>query len=268
MGKAITPSFSAKVSRAEKHLVDLERAINTYIAARPYAVSTSIEGKKKVHRIQFTSDAANTDIPIIAADAIYNLRSSLDHLMGSLVTKQRRNSVMFPIFFQGVWEPSVPGEDCQRSKERKRWTSVTRTLSDDVLTTLKRLQPPDGRGNQDEFNVLRVINRLSNADRHSKLPIVAVGLQNMLVRWKMPDSKTTIGLAPSATFAFFDNNTEIPNIPYRAMNVEVEGIPTVAIRIAEEQGYIEIPKRISLAAHLIGEDIIPTLLPFIKPDME
>lgn len=53
-----------------------------------------IQDKKKTNTrtLVFTSDPANTDIPIILADAIYNLRAALDHLiMSPLVpSKQAR----------------------------------------------------------------------------------------------------------------------------------------------------------------------------------
>jgi hypothetical protein len=32
-----------------------------------------------VQRLEFTSLPENTDVPLIAADAVYNLRSALDH---------------------------------------------------------------------------------------------------------------------------------------------------------------------------------------------
>src|SRR2546422_551282 len=136
----ITPSYVAKLSRAEKHLIDLEAEIHRYASAEPYTVSEGVEGKKerKVHRLAFTTDPANTDIPIIAADALYNLRSCLDHLMNSLIAPEDRGKAMFPIFFEGVWEPPVKGENKQRVKERARWASDVKALPDDAIAILKR----------------------------------------------------------------------------------------------------------------------------------
>src|SRR5438270_1713262 len=122
---AVVPSFVAKVARAKKHLVDLEAEIDRYATGKPYAVCDPVKRKKKTRRLVFTRDPANTDIPLIAADAIYNLRSSLEHLMGALVVRGKRRSVMFPIFFQGVWEPGPPGENKERRKLRSRWASDT-----------------------------------------------------------------------------------------------------------------------------------------------
>jgi hypothetical protein len=93
MSTAVVPSYLSKLSRAEKHLVDLKEAIDAYAASKPYAASKGFEGKKQkvVHRLVFKADPANTDIPIIATDVIYNLRSGLSHLMSRLVGNKERN---------------------------------------------------------------------------------------------------------------------------------------------------------------------------------
>jgi hypothetical protein len=149
---AIVPSYVAKLSRAEKHLIELEGEIDSYTSIDPYAVSEGVEGtrQRRVRRLAFTEDPASTEIPIIAADAIYNLRSCLDHLMSSLVAPRDRRKTMFPIFFQGVWESPVPGEQRRRAKERARWASDIKTLPDDAVAILKRLQPPDGAREDEE----------------------------------------------------------------------------------------------------------------------
>jgi hypothetical protein len=78
--RRIVPSYIAKLDRAERHLADLTAAIERYggtdKATRPYTVRARSTG--------FTSpgSSVNTGVPLIVADAIYNLRSSLDHLMG------------------------------------------------------------------------------------------------------------------------------------------------------------------------------------------
>jgi hypothetical protein len=68
---AIVPSHIAKISRAKKHIVDLEAEIEGYAATKPYTVRTTVKGKKKVktRTLEFTADPANTEIPLIAIDA-------------------------------------------------------------------------------------------------------------------------------------------------------------------------------------------------------
>jgi hypothetical protein len=94
----VVPSFVAKVARAKEHLIELESVVDAYKDSRPYTVRQLIDdkGKRKPWRLEFTADPANTDIPIVAADVIYNLRSSLDHLMAALVRPKRQAASCFP----------------------------------------------------------------------------------------------------------------------------------------------------------------------------
>jgi hypothetical protein len=261
----IVPSFVAKIARAKKHLVDLETAVDAYAARKPYTVAETLQGKRKrkVRRLAFTADPANTDIPIIAADAIYNLRSSLDHLMAMLVPASRRRSVMFPVFWEGVWEPGVPGENEQRRKDRNRWNSCVKTLPNAAVAFLKTLQPPDDAGEGDEANLLEVVNRLSNRDRHQKLPVIAAGMRGVAVRFTRPDGKQVMGMGVPEPNSVFTDQAEL-DIPQDAVDVEIAGIPLIAIRVGQQNRHIEIPEKLTVAARVIEETIIPKLGQYVR----
>jgi hypothetical protein len=264
---AIVPSYIAKVARAKKHLVDLQAEIDAYAESRPYAVGEQVEGKKKQklrRRLIFTGDPANTDIPIIAADVIYNLRSSLDHLMGALVSNSRRGSVMFPVFFQGVWESVLTGENEQRTKERGRWTTCVKGVAPEAVAFLKKVQPPD-EGSETHANLLRTLNEWSNRDRHERLPVVAPGLRGMMVRFKKADGAYGHGIGvPRNEDAIFNDRTEIRSIPNDAADIEIAGVPVIAIRVGAAKRYLEIPEHLRLTVRMIEEDIIPSLSPYIR----
>src|SRR5665647_3685417 len=149
----LVPSFLAKLSRAEKHLADLQAAIDTWAGPpHPYAVSKRVEGhrKREVYRLEFSRSPANTDIPLIAADAIYNMRSSLEHLIVALAPAKGRDRLTFPIYWRGVWEPSVEGEDKRRRKARHVWRLIEDALPIEAVTRLKQLQPPDDAGDREQ----------------------------------------------------------------------------------------------------------------------
>jgi hypothetical protein len=262
----MTPSYIAKLARAKEHLIDLQAAINSYADTHPYTVSQRIEGNKKprkVHRLTFNAFPADTPIPIIAADVIYNLRSSLDHLMSALVAPKDRGSAMFPIFFEGVWEAIIPGENSQRVKERARWASDIKTLPDDAVAVLKGLQPADTTPEDPQTNLLRLVNRLSNRDRHEKLPIIGVGLKHPQVDITMPDGKVLGATRTNSPDIALQDNAEIHNIPDNAVKVEIEGVPLIAIQGKLEGRYIEIPLWLVRAAAYIDAQIIPALAPFV-----
>lgn len=270
----IVPSYIAKISRAKKHLVELEEAIGRFADSEPYAVRQGVEGKKKmkVWRLAFTRNPADTDIPIIAADVIYNLRSSLDHLMSALVAKKDRSSAMFPIFFQGVWEPPKPGEDAQRLKVRERWASDTATMRPGAVAFLKTAQPPDDDGQDvEEANLLRVLNRWSNRDRHEKLPVIAPGLSVVLARITKADGTQQLGFAATQGWQpspdaqpFFKDNARLTQIPHNAVKVEIKGAPSIAIGVGGPERYLGIPQHLDLTVKLIERAIIPKLVPYIQ----
>jgi len=264
----IVPSYIAKVARAKKHLIDLPAAIDLFSGSHPYTVRERVEGKKKrkVWRLTFTADPANTDIPLIAADAIYNLRSSLDHLMSSLVPRNQRSSAMFPVYFEGVWEPSRPGEDKQRCKERRRWASDTKALSEPALAILKSLQPADGGGEEDGIDLLRLLYRLSNRDKHQKLPVVAAGLREPFVTYALPDGSEHRKVGSRAHPAF-QNHADIRNLPDVAMNVKIEGTTAVALRVAGPEEHLPLPLFLWDAAERIESEVISPLLPFVRPSV-
>ncbi len=260
------PSYLAKIRRAKEHLGDLQAEIDQYAAGHPYAVRTRIEGKKhrKTFRLQFTSDPASTNIPILAADAIYNLRSSLDHLMGALVARKDRGSAMFPIFFKGVWEEAAPGEDEQRLKERGRWASYVKTVKPEAVAILKTMQPPDDFGKEEEASMLRVVNGWSNRDRHEKLPVVTPGLLDGRLQWLTPSGQRLENRFEADFESIISPNAEIAILPRDAMDVQIEGTPAIAISVGGPERSLPIPKVLAYTADLIENDMIPRLAPYVR----
>jgi hypothetical protein len=262
----ITPSHIAKIARAKEHLVDLEREIAKFADAHPYTAGKRVEGKKQkaVWRLEFTASPANTPIPIIAADVIYNLRSSLDHLMSAMVEKGDRGSAMFPIFFQGVWEAIVPGENQQRIKDRMRWASCVKTLPDEAVAVLKGLQPPDRATDNPQTAYLSFVNRLSNRDRHEKLPVVSAGLRKMRTRIERRNGVVVDVEGPPPPGAFQDQT--VLGVPQDTVNVEIAGVPVIAVKGRRKLGYIEIPLHLVEATGYIEEEVFPPLARFVRAD--
>jgi hypothetical protein len=267
----IVPSYIAKISRAEKHLVELHEAIDQYAATRPYTVRKEIEGKKKkvVHTLDFTATPANTDIPIIAADVIYNLRSSLDHLMACLVVNKERSSVIFPVMFQGVWDdPPSEGEDAQRAKLRERWKSETKSLKSGALTVLKALQPPDGGGDGTEANRLRVIHSLSNRDRHEKLPIIATGLDRPKLFGTRANGREYEGFPEPGQASDFAHDQARLKVPEDSVDVQIKGSPLVVVQVAkDERGrlrYVRLPEFLDQTIPWLKLRAIDALTPYIR----
>ncbi len=274
---AIVPSYLTKVRKAKEDLVSLEKEIERYVMRDPYRVAESAEGRRKpkVRRLEITSDPANTEIPRIAGDIVYNLRSGLDHLMSALVPKGQRSGVQFPIYFQGVWDEATTRENEQRAKERARWRSDTKTLPEPALAILRALQPLDGDEQpEDETHVLQTINHLANADDHTRPPVAALGLSDCMVKWTLPDGTVQYGTGHAKRDArgrldqFIQDQSKLKDIPHQATNVEVAGVPVVAIRIASQGRYAPIPELLAHAAGVIEKRAITPLLPFVRADAD
>jgi hypothetical protein len=232
-------SYDLKFDRAEKHLIDLEGEVSRCCATHPYAVTQTREGKrqKAVWRFRYTSQPPDV-IALIAADFIYNLRSGLDHLAATLVRTGDRD--MFPIFFQGVWETGIEGENAQRSKERQRWNSLIRNMHPGAVAILKSAQPPDLGGNQREStHSLAMLNRLSNKDRHTKLPIHVGRLAGPQINCRTPDGAWYRG-ALAANEALEDDAKL--DIPHNATDVYIMGTPVVVIQMSSNHEGFKIPE--------------------------
>jgi hypothetical protein len=234
------PSYDLKFDRAEEHLVDLEAAVRAYVDSHPYEVRVRRQGRKKprVHRLHFTRQPSDA-VALIAADVIYNIRSGLDHLAAALVPARDRDSVMFPIFFQGVWEESIGAENLERRKQRSRWRTVTRNMPREAVAILKMVQPPDEAIDLENLHGAIALNRLSNTDRHSKLPVISTTLSKPIGSCRTPDGQAYIGRALGGDEGLEDGAELV--LPHGAVDVQLSGTPEVVIHVGAPHGGYLIP---------------------------
>lgn len=261
----LVPSYLTKINRAKKHLDDLRAAVGEYQDAHPYEAFQCAEHKKKVWRMRITSNPANSQIPIIAADLVYNLRSGLDHLAAALVPASFASHVAFPIFWPGVWEPPVPGENKERLDAHGRWNTYTRKMRPEAVAILRDLQPD--QDTKYRIHHLVTINRLSNTDRHTKFPVLVSGLKDIRVRIDggRVGSVPVANVPPEYNAGFLLDGAEIgfPSLPRLPAQVQLTGTPVVVIRIAQKQGNLPIPATFENAVHYIETEVVRPLLPYV-----
>lgn len=254
------PSFIAKMDRAEHHINDLEHVIAGYSARHPYKVSVSRENKKQVYRLVFTERPPD-EISVIAADIVHNLSSGLDHLAAALVPSSRRDSTMFPIFFEGVWEPSVPGENPETTEARLRWNSCVKKMHPEAVAILKGLQRNYVAEDRSQHPTLVAIRRLSNTDKHSQFPLVLQGLQHCTGSYRRQGSVITQTIRDP--FYLVKDNTTLKGVPDDAVNVQIKGTPLVTIRVSPPAWNIPIPVALKGSLQWLRETVIPSLTPFL-----
>jgi hypothetical protein len=240
------PSYIRKANRAEQHIIDLTQRLAVFAGKHPYTVTDPVKNKRgeRFSYLEFT-ESPDHDVGLIAGDIIYNLRASFDYLVGSLVPSGERSKVLCPVLHEPVWEiPHVTTENKQRTKDRERWHSLTRHVrSTDAIVVLKDLMPLDSRRKPPEEHPLDLINRLSNKDRHQRLPIITWGLGQVRAKVVLKGSGQIVpaeipGWNP--THRGFKNNASIP-VPDGVVYVKLRGTPVVLIRIGEERSNFIIP---------------------------
>ena len=242
---SIVPSYVAKITRAKKHLIDLNEAVDEYADAHPYTVREGIEGKKKtrVWRLALKSSPANTDIPIIAADAIYNLRSSLDHLMSSLVARKDRGSAMFPDLLRGRLGKQHPKG---RTSSESRIVCDGRPTSRRSLT--RRSQSSRACSRRREVPTIRppacsqwsTASLTATATKNSPSWPLASPISTS--KWTCPTGTQARYVPGEHPHGALQDNAQLHGIPDNAVNVEIAGIALVAIPSPHEGRYIQIPE--------------------------
>jgi hypothetical protein len=91
-----------KTERARKHLNELGTEVSSFLASKPYEIAASRrpETREVVYEVA-TARAVPPIIPVIAADVLRNLRTSLDHMACELVRAAGNypaRNTGFPIF--------------------------------------------------------------------------------------------------------------------------------------------------------------------------
>jgi hypothetical protein len=143
-----------KVSRAKKHIDDLEAAIIAFHETKPYAVVVEDDPQtgKRVAKIGGEPVPIPNEVPLILGDAVHAIRSSLDHFLYAAIPSPIQDTA-FPICRKGVptaayWKSLVGGKAKGASKP--------------LMQALLALQAYEGGRD----NGLWLIDRLDLVDKH------------------------------------------------------------------------------------------------------
>ena len=149
-----------KIKRAEKHVGDFKSALARFNATEPYSLRVDTETDPESPLIQILkAEPVPPEIPLIAGDAIQNLRSTLDYLVCALVRANgeiptRLNE--YPVY-DG---PITPKREAQILKK-------VEGVRQEVIDAIRNLQPFYGGD-----NTLWRLHRLNIIDKHNMLVAV------------------------------------------------------------------------------------------------
>jgi len=112
-----------KLSRAIHHRAEANRLIKAFVKTRPYSIHSKTEPqtRDKVWYLDNTPRTPPLSISIAVGEAVYNLRSALDHLAWQLVVvngNQPNVRTAFPIsdhpaYWDRWWKNKTTGMNCQ-----------------------------------------------------------------------------------------------------------------------------------------------------------
>lgn len=164
----------AKLERADEHLQSLRHEVQTFLEQKPVDV---VHEWNDSTLISLTTARIAGEPPhrlgVIVGDCVHNLRSSLDHLINSLVISAGRepnNETAFPIFNDR--------EKFRVSVKRRRQVDG---LTEPMKATVERLQPFNSWPSEPIGlqHPLRVLHTLWNWDKHRLLIPCIVSVEGL-----------------------------------------------------------------------------------------
>jgi hypothetical protein len=191
--------ITLKIERAKKHIADLQEEVGRFIESEPYGVAIKRDPQSR-KLIYYVSSVKSTPVclPLIAGDAIQNLRSALDHLAYQIVSSDTGDAPPNPT---KIDFPIADSADKYNSAKGEKLKGATRA-SIDAIDALK----PFKGGN----DALWSLSRLNNIDKHRLLFTVGsyaagVHLVDFIVS---AGARTQAEMAPLKDAHIFLNPTE------------------------------------------------------------
>ena len=178
---ATVAGIDKKIQRATFQTIQLESKIAHYTDRDPFTIRVDKEAVVDGHvgRLVAIKNPAveepDTSLVLLAGEILYQLRSSLDHLVHELVIlsgnaeklKDSRKH-QFPIF------ESKSGYD-------KRAGRMTDGVSHNIAGLVEQQQPYVRRPGHPHDDALWILQNLNNTDKHRLIPVTVVGIDEIEV---------------------------------------------------------------------------------------
>lgn len=161
-------SAKLKLTRAGEHIRAIKRCIAEYSASKPHKIVSKSKYQKQLN----IPKSPPLEISLLAGEAVYQLRSALDHVafqlvqmnpnIASIKTNWRENA-QFPM------RTKVP-RGCRPPLAKDMFFSDLPGIADEPFAFIESLQPYYGIGAVN--NALRFLVHLSNIDKHRHLNLI------------------------------------------------------------------------------------------------
>ena len=204
----------AKLARANEHVQLLDGELKPFTEVEAYAIIYEFNNDvgKHIWRLGSIPPTIPLRVSTIVGDALFNFRSSLDHLVWQLVLangKKPGRFNQFPIYmrpadFKSKGKPQIKG------------------VSKQAAAIIERLQPRPGMN----FDLMRLV-RLNDIDKHRYLHLGVVSI--LEASWQMPRSIT-----PDVHLGIVKYGTTLCTV--HSLDMDVGYFPTFEIAFDEGQG--------------------------------
>ena len=234
----MTDPWWLKFKRAQHHMVDIRREARRYARAHPYRTvpirqPQHYDGVQRF-RLEIT-EQPDPAIAIILGDFIHNLRSALDHVVVAATSpRSKRGDAGFPIATENPWATDANGKYVFRDPQRRKsiWKAINGVplLAQAVIIGAQPYRVPDP-----EKDVLAVLNRLENADKHRELITIGSGLVWPRIIVVRPDDTLVSPPLGYGYGQFVPDGAEIhltvPLPTNTRVKMEFSGTPAVSIKV-------------------------------------
>lgn len=158
-------SAKLKLARAEKHIRAIKRCIAKYSASKPHKIVSKSKYQKQLN----IPKSPPLEISLLAGEAVYQMRSALDHLAFHLIQMNPNIASIKPNWREKTQFPMrtrLP-KGCMPPLAKDVFFSDLPGIADKPFAFIERLQPYYGIGQAN--NALRFLINLSNIDKHRHL---------------------------------------------------------------------------------------------------
>jgi hypothetical protein len=254
------PSWRLKIERAEHHLLDLRHLVERYQEGHHYRAVCPNPPRRTTHWrfVLDITEPPDDQIAIVLGDHLFNVRSALDHIAVACAPPDRKRRAGFPIY------------ERLDDEEQVKFESMTRGMAPEAIDIIAYEQPYNvgsraSKIGPESVEALFALNALQDADKHRSLAVLVAGISHPGVQvsggGEVFGTFSPAYVAPGEELISYE---EFGNrIPFDQVNVEVRGVPHVAVNVSRRGDY----EVLSTAGGILGrvrDRIIPSLEPYAR----
>lgn len=166
-------------------MVDINRAARSYASRHPYEFTRLRlpDTQRDVSYRMRITEQPDPMIAIMLGDFIHNLRTALDYIVVACSIRQRQGNASFPVFFTDIFAKDDHGNFVVNDAEgRKSFESAVQGISPEARALVIGAQPYR-YGAEAYREIIGIISRLENADKHRQIITVGGGVQDLIHRF-------------------------------------------------------------------------------------